>query len=67
MTVKRLLPADGEAELGVGEDTVFLEGAGAAAVATKASVSGVEAKPCVARSRKLMLVRRQDKIDRRIR
>ena len=63
MTVKRLLPADGEAELGVGEDTVFLEGTGAAAVAAKAGVSGVKAEPCVARSGQLILVGSQDEID----
>ena len=38
-----LFPADGEAEGSIGEDSVFLERAGATAVTAKPTVSGVKA------------------------
>ncbi len=44
-------------------DSVFLEGARAAAVTAKPTVSGVKAKPSVAGSRKLILMSGLDKID----
>ena len=43
-------------------DPVFLEGAGAAAVASEAEVCRIEAEPGVARSRKVTLVGSLDHI-----
>ena len=64
MTLRRLSPADGEAEGGVGEDPVFLERTGAAAVAAKAGVGSVKAEPGVAGSGKLMLMGSQQQVKR---
>lgn len=62
-----LSPADGEAEGGVGEDSVFLERAGSAAVAAETAVSGVKAEPCVSRSGQLELMRSEHEVKSRIR
>ena len=48
-------------------DPVFLEGAGTAAVAAKAGVGSIEAEPSVTWSRKITLMRCEEKIQSGVR